>query len=65
MSNPIGRLARHTGVYAVGNVLLKLGGLAVIPIYLNVLITADFGRFVLIDITARVLIALGSTWRIP
>lgn len=60
MSELIGRLARHTGVYAIGNVLLKIGGLAVIPVYLNVLLPAEFGQFVLIDITARVLVTLGG-----
>ena len=58
MSGIFGRLIRQSGVYAVGNILLKLGGLIVIPIYLNLLSEADYGRFALLDATARVAILL-------
>lgn len=60
MKSIIRRLAGQTGIYTAGNVLIKLGGLLVIPVYINVLSPEDFGRFVLLDVTARVLILIAG-----
>lgn len=58
MSGTAGRLVKQSGIYAIGNILLKAGGLVIVPIYLNLLSEADYGRFALLDATARVAILL-------
>jgi len=53
---PLERIARQSGIYAVGNLALKLGGLLLIPLYVNTLSEAAYGYFALLDATARVLV---------
>ncbi len=60
MSGFFSRLVRQSGVYALGNVALKLSGLVLIPLYLNLLSTATYGHFALLDTTARLAILLGG-----
>ncbi|MEM1095624.1 MAG: oligosaccharide flippase family protein [Bacteroidota bacterium] len=53
---PLERIARQSGIYAVGNLALKLGGLLLIPLYVNTLSETAYGYFALLDATARVLV---------
>ena len=54
--SPLERIATQSGIYALGNLALKLGGLLLIPLYVNTLSEASYGYFALLDATARVLI---------
>ncbi|MEM6646364.1 MAG: oligosaccharide flippase family protein, partial [Bacteroidota bacterium] len=53
---PLERIAKQSGIYAVGNLALKLGGLLLIPLYVNTLSETAYGYFALLDATARVLV---------
>ena len=55
-SGALGRLARQSGVYAVGNMLVKAGGLLLAPLYLNLLTEAGYGYLELLDTTARLVV---------
>lgn len=55
MNDTFGRIISQSGAYALGNMALKLGGLLVLPLYVNWLSEADFGYFSLLDVTARLL----------
>jgi len=50
------RLFQQGGIYAVANLAVKVGGIILVPIYLNRLSEAAFGHFALLDATARVAI---------
>lgn len=60
MSTFFSRLLRQSGIYALGNLLLKLSGLLVVPVYLHVLSGAEYGYFALLDATARVVILVAG-----
>ena len=54
------RLVRQSSLYAIGNVILKLSGLILLPLYLNLLSEEAFGYFALVDVTGRILILIGG-----
>ena len=58
--NPIVRLIRQGGIYALGNVVVKASGLLLAPIYLNsrLLPLSDYGYLSILLITAQILIFL-------
>ncbi|GAB5521953.1 MAG: oligosaccharide flippase family protein [Rhodothermales bacterium] len=56
--SPLERIAKQSGIYALGNLALKLGGLLLIPLYVNTLSEASYGYFALLDATARVLVMM-------
>ena len=51
MASPLLRLARQSGVYALGNAAIKAGGLLLLWLYLDpaLLTQAEYGRLVLIE----------------
>ena len=60
MTGIFSRLIRQSGLYAVLNLGVKLSGLLVLPLYLNLLTTETFGHFALLDATARVAILVAD-----
>lgn len=60
MTGIISRLVRQSGLYAVLNLALKLSGLLVLPLYVNLLTQEAFGHFALLDATARVAILVAD-----
>lgn len=57
---PFRRLARQSTVYAVGNAVAKASGVLIVPLYLRLLTTADFGYFGLLVATAQIAIPLAG-----
>lgn len=60
MQSVFSRLVRQGGLYAISNLALKLGGLILVPIYLNVLDERTFGQFALLDATAKILVVVAG-----
>ncbi|ARA92989.1 hypothetical protein AWN76_007340 [Rhodothermaceae bacterium RA] len=58
--HPLRRLVQQSGLYALGNVVVKASGLLLAPLYLNLLTEQQFGYFALLDVTARVVITVGG-----
>lgn len=58
--SPARRLASQGGIYAIGNVLIKLSGLLLAPFYLDtsILTRAEYGRFALLDVTGSLSVLL-------
>lgn len=54
------RLFRQGGMYAAANLALKVGGIVLVPIYLNLLSEESYGHFALLDASARVAILAGG-----
>lgn len=60
MKGVFSRLVQQSSLYAIGNVILKVAGLILLPLYLNLLTEDAFGHFALLDVTGRVLILIGG-----
>jgi O-antigen/teichoic acid export membrane protein len=45
----IKRLVRHTGIYSIGNIVVRLGAFALLPLYTHYLSVADFGILALLN----------------
>lgn len=60
MQGILSRLIRQSGLYALLNLALKLSGLLVVPLYLNLLTEEAFGHFALLDATARIAILVAD-----
>lgn len=56
----MGRLLQQSGLYALANLVLKLSGLVLVPLYLNLLSAEAYGHFALLDATARVAILVAG-----
>ena len=50
----------HLAIYAIGNFLVKIIGLVLLPIYTRELSLNDFGIYAIIEVTAQILIAIIS-----
>ena len=53
-AEPMQRLLRHSGVYAIGSVLNRLGVFLLLPVYTNYLSVAEYGRLELFYTVAAV-----------
>ena len=62
MASPFARLVRQGGVYTLGNVALKAGGLVLLLLYLDpaLLSQADYGRLVLLETVAQLAVVLAG-----
>ncbi|MBN2214151.1 MAG: polysaccharide biosynthesis C-terminal domain-containing protein [Bacteroidales bacterium] len=60
MINSIRQVAKHSAVYGLGNISIKIIGLVLIPLYTNPVYFSvnDFGAISLLDVTIEFLIAL-------
>ena len=54
-SQEIGRFARHSAIYAIGNVLNRVGAFLLLPVYTNFLSTAEYGALELFYAVAIVI----------
>ncbi len=64
MIKDIGSTAKHTVIYGLGNLLVKIAGLLLIPLYTSALSTSDYGMLILLEVTAQFLVGVLS-FRIP
>jgi O-antigen/teichoic acid export membrane protein len=48
-------LLKHSGVYAVGQVLTRLASVILLPVYTSYLTPADYGCFAILDVTVNIL----------
>lgn len=60
MSGIFARLIRQSGLYALLAMGVKASGLIILPLYVNLLPTAAFGQFELLDTTARFAILIAD-----
>lgn len=60
MSNTVRKTSKHLFIYAVGNFLIKLMGLILLPIYTRELSLDDFGIYSVFEISAQIMIAVIS-----
>lgn len=62
MASPLLRLARQSGVYALGNAAIKAGGLLLLLLYLDpaLLSQAEYGRLILIETAASLAVVIAG-----
>lgn len=48
MFSEIKRLAKHTGIYTIGNIAMRIGAFVLLPLYTHYLSVADFGILALL-----------------
>ncbi|MEP0546866.1 MAG: polysaccharide biosynthesis C-terminal domain-containing protein [Rhodothermales bacterium] len=62
MASPLLRLARQSGVYALGNAAIKAGGLLLLWLYLDpaLLAQAEYGRLILIETAASLAVVVAG-----
>ena len=62
MASPLLRLARQSGVYALGNAAIKAGGLLLLLLYLDpaLLAQAEYGRLILIETAANLAVVIAG-----
>jgi len=62
MNNPLAKLAKQTGFYALANISIKAAGLLLAPFYLNteILPQESFGHLILLEATAQIFILIGG-----
>lgn len=52
---PIRDLLKHSGIYAIGQILTRVASVLLLPLYTHCLSTADYGVVAILDLTAAVL----------
>ena len=58
---PLRDILKHSGIYAVGQILSRVASLLLLPLYTRVLTPADYGCVAILDLTAGILaVVLGS-----
>jgi O-antigen/teichoic acid export membrane protein len=57
---PLGRFLKHSGIYAVGNMLNRVGALLLLPIYTNYLTVAEYGALEFFYVISAVVTGLLS-----
>jgi O-antigen/teichoic acid export membrane protein len=61
-SGGLNRILRQTGLYAVGNIAVKAGGLILAPLYLNTALLSKeaYGHLVLLEATAQIIVPVAG-----
>ena len=58
---PLKDLLKHSGVYAIGQILSRVASVLLLPLYTHCLSTSDYGVVAILDLTAAVLsVMIGS-----
>ena len=52
---PVRDILKHSGIYAVGQILSRVASLLLLPLYTRVLTPADYGCVAILDLTAGIL----------
>ncbi|MGM0497679.1 MAG: lipopolysaccharide biosynthesis protein [Bacteroidota bacterium] len=58
MESKFKNVAKHTGIYSIGNLSTKLIGLILLPLYTSHLTTSDYGVLSVLEITSQLLVAI-------
>lgn len=60
MKKDISSTAKHTVIYGLGNLLVKIAGLILIPLYTSELDLSEYGMLILLEVTSQFLVGVLS-----